>query len=477
MPNALQAANMGPSWSTLHLNGPRSPLRLALLLGCLLGGQNEMKDAGEMYRQALQDFGLSGSDWGAMAMTLLEYIRIAKGRRRLHEAKLIYEPVIRKCILQLGRHHDITLRLIYETGHALQAAGALSEAEHVYRQALPTPDPGKCGHSLILLCIIDDLGVVHTQQDRVFEAENLHHAALKGFLHIFQDYYHPWVVTAVLNLAAAFRGQGKLKDTAQMLCWGSSGLQQSLGLGHADTINAFHQLAEVQSATRNFIDAEFALSSSLSGCEILHGKSHDQTLQTRVGLAVLFRDQGRYQDAKAACESLLSECTEPEIKWRSFTLNCLGTIHTLAGHFDRAEENFTQSLEGFRKLGAEGWVLALFVLYNMGNAYQYQGQLLLAESKYREAWAGLRQAFGYSHTASLAASEMLGLSLMAQNKIAEASHIASDVLEHCLEGWPRTSKTPRAMEADFERMTISCLPSRRMASFQRHSLAAQHPPI
>ncbi|PMB65608.1 Nephrocystin-3 [Beauveria bassiana] len=125
-----------------------------------------------------------------------------------------------------------------------------------------------------------------------------------------------------------------------MLQRGSSGLQQAFGLDHADTIHAFDQLALIHAATKRFTDAEFALRSALSGCESLYGQRHEQTLRRRVELAVVFRDQVKFNEAQAACELLLGNCETFESEWTFSVLNYLGTVHTIAGQFGKAEKKY-----------------------------------------------------------------------------------------------------------------------------------------
>ncbi|OAA65149.1 TPR repeat protein [Akanthomyces lecanii RCEF 1005] len=443
---------------SLLLRGRRSPMPLALLLGRMLSGQNKDKQAEEVYRKALQDFGLS-SDWDATATLLREYIRLVTRRGKFCEAKAIYYLVIRNFTFRLGRCHAKTLLLIYETGNALRTSGALSDAEQVYQEAIFDLDISMHKENDTLLCVIDELGVVYTQQGRWKDAENFHHAALKGFLDIYQNYFHLRVVTVVLNLGTTLREQGKLNYAAQMFQWGSSGLEQAFGLDHEDTINAFDQLALIHTSTQNFVDAEFALSSSLNGCESLYGKSHEKTLQKRAEIVTLLRDQGKFLEAQAACESLLSDCKTLGSELRFLVLNHLGTIHCMASRFAEAEEYFATALAGFREYEGQRSPSALLVLYNMGNTYLARGQPDLAESAYRQALAGLRLTVGHNHTASLAAAEMLGLSLMSQN-IADAANTCSEALNLCkTEGPLAITEVHKVTAANFERMTTSRLPA------------------
>ncbi|KAM3556919.1 hypothetical protein ARSEF4850_005307 [Beauveria asiatica] len=450
---------MGSTAPSSNLRGRPSPAALALMLGRVFSGQNRHKQAEEVYRKALQDFGSTSSDWHTTATLLHEYIRTTTQRGTLLEAKAIYDRVIRDFILRLGRSHDTTLLLIYETGNALWTSGALSEAEQVYQEAISDLDISRNKVNVLLFHVMDKLGTVYTEQSRWKEAEDMHHAALKGFLNAYQNYYDFRVVAVVLNLGATLRAQGKLKDAAQMFQWGSSGLQQAFGLEHADTIHAFDQLCLIHTATKNFADAEFALRSALNGCESLYGKHHERTLRKRAELAVLLRDQGRFLEAQAACELLLSEHEMPLSEWKFFVLNHLGTIHSMVGQFDKAEREFAAAIAGFRKHGGQQSSLALLVLYNMGNAYHARGRPDLAEVSYRETLAGLRQTVGHNHIASLAAAEMLALSLMSQGRIADAANTCSEALNLCKSEslWP-TTEAHRVTAANFEHMTMSCLP-------------------
>lgn len=115
---------MGSTAPSSILRGRPSPAALALLLGRVFSGQNRHKQAEEVYRKALQDFGSTSSDWDTTATLLREYIRTATQRGTLLEAKAIYDRVIRDFILRLGRSHDMTLLLIHETGNALWTSGA-----------------------------------------------------------------------------------------------------------------------------------------------------------------------------------------------------------------------------------------------------------------------------------------------------------------------------------------------------------------
>lgn len=445
------------------LIGERSPATLALLLGRLLSGQNRDDLAEAVYRKALQDFGLACSDWHTIATLLRKYIRSVTRRGALGEAKAVYEPVIYNFIFKLGRSHHITLILIYELGNALWASGVLSEAEKVYQEAIF--DLGVSNGNLYLLQIMDKLGAVYMQQSRWREAEDMWHVVLKGFLNIYQkDYYHQRVVDVVLGLGAALYMQGKLKDAASMFQWGSSGFQQTFGLGHEDTILIFDQLASIHTAAGNFEDAEFALTSAIDGCESLYGKQHERTLQERAKLAVLFRDQKKFAEAQAACELLLHECESLASEWKSFVLNYLGTVHSAAGNFSEAEKDFATALAGFRQHGGQNSPLALLVLYNMASAYLAAGRLDLAAVTYRQSLTGLRQVVGYNHIASRAAAEMLALSFTLQGRDADALNTCSEALNLCrLECHQPNTEIHRVTTTNFELMTASCLPSHRQS--------------
>lgn len=452
--------SMGSTTPSFFLRGRSSPAALALLLGRIFNGQNKDTQAEEVYQIALQDFGATSTDWDTIATLLHEYISVVTRRGKLCEAKATYYRVIRNFILRLGRSHETTLLLIYETGNALWASGAFCEAEQVYQEAIFDLDTSNQKSNPLLLNVMDKLGALYMEQSRWKDAEDMHHAVLKGFLNAYQNYFHSKVIAVVLNLASVLRAQGKLKNAAQMLQWGSSGLQQAFGLGHADTIHAFDQLTLIHAATKKFTDAEFALRSALTGCESLYGQDHEQTLRRRAELAVLFRDQGKFQEAQAACELLLGECEMFESEWKFSVLNYLGTVHTMAGQFGKAQEEFAAALAGFRKHGGQRSPLALIVLYNMATAFHARGRPDLAEVAYRQTLAGLRQAVGHNHIATRAAAEMLGLSLMAQDRVAEAANTCSEALNLCKsEVFQPVTEAQRVTAANFESMTTSCLSS------------------
>ncbi|KAM3550742.1 hypothetical protein MY1884_008085 [Beauveria asiatica] len=445
--------------SSLRLQGRHSPGILALLLGRLLHGQNKIKQAEEVYRRALRDFGSTSSDWEPIAALLREYIRIITWSGNFCHAESVYDPVLRNFILRLGRCHETTLVLIYEIGNALWTSGALWEAEKILSEAILGINI-RDHHNTIMLRIIDKLGTLYTQQGRWKEAEDVQHAALKGSLSMCKDYYHPKVIAIVLSLGNTLCAQGKLQDAAQMLQWGSSCLQQTLGLAHADTIHAFEQLAMIHMSTKNFANAEPALSSFISGCESLYGKNSARTFQKNIELAILFRDQAKFLEGQAACELLLGACETLESEWKFFVLNCLGTIDFMAGQFSKAEEEFTAALNGFRASGGQGSPLALLVLYNMGNMHHAKGRPDLAEAAFRETLAGMRQAVGHNHVASLAAAEMLGLSLISQGKMADAAKTWSENLSLCKSEDLQSSSEARRTTADkFQSMTLSYLAS------------------
>ncbi|XWX00656.1 hypothetical protein V2A60_008677 [Cordyceps javanica] len=101
----------------------------------------------------------------------------------------------------------------------------------------------------------------------------------------------------------------------------------------------------------------------------------------------------------------------------------------MAGQFGKAEEEFAAAVAGFRKYGGQQSPLALIVLYNMATASHARGRSDLAELACRQTLTGLRQAVGHNHIATRAAAEMLGLSLMAQGRIADAAKTYSGEVE------------------------------------------------
>src|SRR6202048_1669217 len=109
---------------------------------------------------------------------------------------------------------------------------------------------------------------------------------------------HPYVATALNNLAELYRGQGRYADAEPLYQRSLAIREKALGRDHPDVARALHNLAKLYRGQGRYTDAEPLYQRSLEIYDKALGRDHPDVATSLNSLAELYRGQGRYADAE-----------------------------------------------------------------------------------------------------------------------------------------------------------------------------------
>ncbi|KAF3056885.1 Kinesin light chain, partial [Daldinia childiae] len=212
---------------------------------------------------------------------------------------------------------------------------------------------------------------------------------------------HLSTTTAVLNLGAVYKDQGKLKDAARMLNWGLSGLEKAHGIANKRTIETAKQLTALYMRERNLGEAQRVCAKALNGSETTLGKCHEGTLAAVLDMGIIHRDQGQFKESEQMLQRAFDGYQQTNHNLLPLVLNALGTVHALQGNYDKADEEYDWATECLNKKEERDELLNLIVTYNKGNVLQAHGRLEEAEKHCEKALEGFQNFAGHRHLTTM----------------------------------------------------------------------------
>ena len=167
-----------------------------------------------------------------------------------------------------------------------------------------------------------------------------------------------------------------------------------------------------------------------------------------VGLAVPMNDEKKYWETQARLLPHAERCGKhlgeagvdqgveqgadgwgEDKKVQLWAVDSLGLLYSIQGKLDKAEEMYTQALEGYTKALGEDHTSTLGTIGNLGNLYSKQGKLDKAEQMYTQALEGYTKALGEDHTSTLSTIGNLGNLYSEQGKLDKAEQMYTQALE------------------------------------------------
>lgn len=124
-----------------------------------------------------------------------------------------------------------------------------------------------------------------------------------------------------------------------------------------------------------------------------------------------------------------SEQEEEDVRTLLWAIHNLGDLYSDQGKLDKAEEMYTQALEGKRRLLGEDDMSTLTTVNNLSLLYKEQGKLDKAEAVYVQALAGIKQGLGEQHALTLNMVNNLGNVYHDQENLDMAEKMYTQALE------------------------------------------------
>jgi CHAT domain-containing protein/tetratricopeptide (TPR) repeat protein len=222
---------------------------------------------------------------------------------------------------------------------------------------------------------------------------------LRDLVKICQEKYgieHPYVSWAQVNLAAAYTQAGKYKEALSECDQALALARKTLGPMHTISASILVAKGDALKGVGRFHESRDCFQESRSILEVTCGPSNASTLQIVKDLAALESTLGRYSEAAALLERVLSQDDDvAEESVRNFsslresidTRVELGRLYRQMGDYRRAEELFQEKLafeEDFYERWKEGDQLAT-VLKEMALLEMATGDYEAAEAKLKRA--------------------------------------------------------------------------------------------
>ena len=213
--------------------------------------------------------------------------------------------------------------------------------------------------------------------------------------------------------------------------------ESQLGADHPDTLHAVEKLALVYRSQARYAEARSMLEHVLESRKTSLGPDHLDTIQAIEYLAMTINEYAEAENAEAyaEAESLHKQAlAHREAQLGTDHLDTLWTADSLAtnyraqGRHLEAVEIYERVLEGRRLQLGEDHPQTVWTLANIASAYTSLGRLNEAEIMWKQAILGNEQRRGHSHSETLFAVEGLADVYHQQSRFEEAINLYSRAL-------------------------------------------------
>ena len=214
-----------------------------------------------------------------------------------------------------------------------------------------------------------------------------------------------------LTLGATYRSIGAFDEAKINLSRALSLLKSLPNPDESTTLSAMNELAVVEDALGNHIQAEPLFSKLLKQRKKLLGKNHPQVISASIDLANLYRRIGRYEEAEELCSTALAQLKsfqrkegDPEL------LRCmsyLATIYLAREKLPQAESLARNTLEISRIHLGEEHPDTLRRAARLANALQALKRFDEAENLSVETVSSMQNILGEEHPETLGAMDAL----------------------------------------------------------------------
>ncbi|KAK5690099.1 hypothetical protein LTR17_026065 [Elasticomyces elasticus] len=285
--------------------------------------------------------------------------------------------------------------------------------------------------------IVNSLGVLYADQDRIKEAEVMYWRALRGDLEAWGPRYTPTNTTtkAFNNLGNLYAGQGKMKDGEDMYLRALSIAEKVWGPRHATTtssLTTLKNLGILYTRQGRIKEGVEMLLRALQGFEEVLGPKHPATLKAAGRLGSLYADQGRYEEAEEMCTRALQGLEEALGAKHWSTLNAvnnLGVLYYYQGKYKEAEEMCVRAWKGREEVWGPKGLETLDAIRSLGTYYSNQGRYKEAEDMFVRALEGFDEMYGPKHCQTLKTVHRLGALYHDQGELLKARRMYTRVAE------------------------------------------------
>ena len=186
--------------------------------------------------------------------------------------------------------------------------------------------------------------------------------------------------------------------------------ESQLGADHPDALHIVERMALVYRSQARYAEARSMLEHVLESRKTSLGPDHLHTIQTIDSLATVITSLGEYKEAESLYKQALARrntqlgTDHPDTLW---TADNLATNYREQGRYSEALELHERVLDRRRSQLGEDHPQTFFTLANVASAYTGLDRLNAAEVMYKHAIVGNEQRLGHSHQQTLWVVECL----------------------------------------------------------------------
>lgn len=371
------------------LLGPEHP-EVATILNCLaqaLGMQGHDVEAAALHRKALaMRQRLLGPEHLDVAESLANLGAVYVQQGNYGEAETLSRQVLAMNQKLLGPESPVVASSLNNLGLVLSRQGKYREAESFLRQAIAVSQKLLGPEHPTTVISINNVAQVLQREGKYDEAEALYRQVL-AIRHKILGAEHFYIGVTLHDLATLLFTQGKYDEAEMLYRQALAMLEKLLGQDHPEVASCNSALAFLLSTKGNNKEAASIHRKILERWK-RRPENHIYVTLSLWGLAVIFCDEGRYDEAETIFRQVLTLSQKqlgdehPNV---ASVLNDLAKVLTHLGRYSEAENMFRQALTSRKKnLGTEHLHIASS-LSNMATLLIAQGHLATAIAYHRDA--------------------------------------------------------------------------------------------
>lgn len=379
-------------------------------------------EALRMFRQCAESGGTTPQEQAAILLNIAESLR-SLGQFKESEEAFKKTLVLMDTLPPKQRDYATifnNMAMLY------QSLGRFSEAEGLWKQSEEKSKKG----SIQLLYPVNGLarhyglwGKLKEQQEYVAKAEIL----AKRFPKTLALPY--WM----LNAAKLYEQRGQYKEAEREYRRAIETCSSQRGAAHYYNGMILNDLSELYRKECRFNDAENCLKQAEKIFAAQFSDVHPELLETRVKLARVWCEQGKYSEARRLVESTLK--TEESVFggeancYVARAQDCMGTIYRQDGRYDDAQNILQKSLSNFQHVLGQNHLEVATTMRHLAYVQEDQANFSQAESLLLDSQRIVREQTGEEHPARAEAAAALAHLYLREDKYEEAEPLLKSALE------------------------------------------------
>jgi serine/threonine protein kinase/tetratricopeptide (TPR) repeat protein len=410
---------------------PLAVARLQRTLGQSLLGLGHADQAIPVFIKARDTFlDQSGSEPINALRTMAHLANAYRAAGKFDEALPLFERTVHAMTLQLGQDDADTLDCMGNLALAYKDAGKLDQALPLYEKTLELAKRKYGPDHSVTLTSTNNLAVAYQAVDKLDQAIALFEYALATR----QDMLGPDHADTLISrhsLANAYLAAGKPDQALPLFQQTLDNWMLTLGNDHPYTLACTHNLAMTYSALRDFERAVPLFNVTLEKREKRLGPSHPLTLITINQLATAYRGASNFEQALPLLREAVEKSREGLGLDHPDTLIAMNNLAGLLremGQLSEANELFRETVTAASaKLGFAHSNTQIYVR-NLADSYARLSQPEKAEPLWRQLAEFWKEKAGAESPQYARELNWLGLSLIEQDKAAEAEPTLREAL-------------------------------------------------